>query len=801
MFNPFYLHEENLFPNDLDASNDYEYNNGNKTVAYPFTNCRRCQRICVQYKTKYYHDIQRAVLEPEAPVDPCASFDPDSTETDYDALCDGASGGNYKCKLPGTSLCFENKWYGGMCALEEKDVTDTIALCPDLITIGRRSVREAATPPPVPATFEAAKQACDNMGPGYKLPTPKSQEEADELYRLIYQYSEMAADKVRNDGDMHAQSYFEGGFFLGFQEIENDDGETSWIDVYTQEPVTFFDWGSKHGLADGKYYYDFGPDFTRPEDLETTPIYMAANPQFNGWAVRPGEMQTADNDCDVVPTQFKGDEPWCKACGESGEGCSNFCVDELITLPNPVTPEICPVVKDVGHDTQWHIYVWKQYFKRYTSILDGAFEVYGDSGVSDEDIIYVAKVAAHYLDSNGDGVVDNDVVAKNLRDHMAHIVIYSETINFNGYQMHLGPWESKDGLQAEFKDMKRWVSTLHVDDVNPLAPGDLGSDKTVDYVLQHIFMFGLYQNRDDYEITSQLMADHSCIDGKNADDEGTDRDCIFDKYHPHMFTSKSAVPVIKRLMQFYSAVVRSYQGLFGDKCRAGLKLKIEESRQDYDHSQATDFSYLWGGCDITVIRFIDMLTPVAELTNMIECSGDWESKNGCLVISNTPMKAFTPENSECFPTWISPPGDDDDGSESDSCDAGLESTPEVQVLLRKPDPHFGWLCFYINRNINSKMKDYADKEIDVMQGYFKVYAQNAVTDEKMRYVAAVAATIIDGDTGRGTIDPNSNTAAYKHMKENTRAHILIVADDYEDSKIANYREFLYDFRSKTGYPE
>ena len=36
-----------------------------------------------------------------------------------------------------------------------------------------------------------------------------------------------------------------------------------------------------------------------------------------------------------------------------------------------------------------------------------------------------------------------------------------------------------------------------------------------------------------------------------------------------------------------------------------------------------------------------------------------------------------------------------------------------------------------------------------MQGYFKVYAQDSVSNDKMKYVAAVAAAIIDGHKSKG----------------------------------------------------
>ena len=732
VFNPFYLHDKNLFPYDLDlSSQDYKDNDGNSTMDYPFTNCRRCQRICVQYKKKkHYCNIKEITeFDSEAPTDPCASSIPGGI-SDFSQECFDASNGVLQCQYPGTSQCWEAKWSGASCAMTDRDITDDRPLCVNSDTssdtTGDRRRRSAAVV--VPATFEAAKRTCENMN--YKLPTPKNQEQADELYRLIQdEFSEYAFNEYEENDSQF--STFSGGFYLGFQEtvVDEDTGETSWIDVYTSESVNFFDWGPK-----------------QPADLTADPMYMAVNPQFNGWAVRPGEMQT--DDC-TVPSQFNGDEPWCKACGENGESCSYYCVDECVSIPDPIIPEVCPVVMTVGAANDWSTYVWKTYFKRYTSVLDGAFEVYGDSGVSDETIMFVAKVAMHYLDSDGDGVVDNDIVAKNLKDHMAHIIIYSDIVTFMRYQDHLGPWKYKDGLQDEFATMTRWAQALHIQDINQLAPGS-ASDKTVDYVLQHIFMFGLYQNRDEYGIVGIVngyLDSHSCIDG-------IDTDCASEANNPHMFKSKDTVPAPKRLMQFYSAVVRSYQGLLGNKCRGELNLKFEDSRQEYDKdpSAPLDQSYLWSGCDIENIHHADgTKTAVTELKEMMTCDGAWNAKDGCLVIPKRQMKPFTTVNSDCFPTWIPVPAPptNDDSDDTDSCDTGmgLENAPEP--VLRAADPNQGWKCFYVSSWVEPGMTNYATKVIDVMQGYFKVYAQDAVSNDKMKYVAAVAATMIDGHNNTG----------------------------------------------------
>ena len=665
-------------------------------------------------------------------VSPCADGCADGSSCDYSLECDIASGGEKTCLYPGTERCFATKWDDPPCSLTDTDPDVSQCSISSSETSGNRRRRSVPYVPTaaavVPATFEAVKRTCENRG--YQLPTPKSQEQADELYRLIQDdFSELN----RKNYEQNAAEYtwFSGGFYLGFEEtvVDEDTGETSWVDVYTGEPVNFFDWGPK-----------------QPVDLTADSVYMAVNPQFNGWAVRPGEMVT--DDCTIPSNnQFNGDEPWCKACGDNGEGCAYYCVSECVHVPDPITPEVCPVVKNVGAVNNWSVYVWKQYFSRYTTVLDGAFEVYADSGVSDETIIFVAKVAIHYLDRDGDGVVDNDIVAKNLKDHMAHIVIYSDMDTFWRYQQHLGPWEGKAGLQDEFTTMLQWVQALHIKDINPLAPGS-ASDKTVDYVLQHIFMFGLYQNRAEYGISVVYMDDHSCVDGIDAD-------CTTKPNHPHMFKSRDAVPAPKRLMQFYSVVVRSYQGLLGNKCRGELNLKFEDNRIDYnkqyDAEPAVDQSYLWSGCDIENIYNNDgSMTAVTGLMEMVTCGGAWDAEEGCLVIPQRQMKPFTTVNSDCFPVLIPLPPTSDDSDDTDSCDVGLESAPEIAVLRVEAKSNLGWKCFEVSDWVEHRfIQNYAQKVIDVMQGHFKVYAQTAVSDDKMKYVAAVAAEIINGHKDEG----------------------------------------------------
>jgi len=323
-------------------------------------------------------------------------------------------------------------------------------------------------------------------------------------------------------------------------------------------------------------------------------------------------------------------------------------------------------------------------------------------------------------------------------------------------------------------------------------------------------MFGLYQNRDEYGISSDYFIAHSCIDGQLAD-------CTTLPNHPHMFKSKNTVPGPKQLMQFYSAVVRSYQGLLGNKCRGESTLRFESNRLEYDETKIIlDQSYLWSGCDIENIykdeSGVVNVTPVAELIDMMTCNGVWETENGCLVIPKRQMKPFTTVNSDCFPTWINPitppptTGDDtdEDTDSTDSCDIGISSTPGFAGYYQATDPYEGWQCFFVSKNIeNQIMKNYADKEIVVMQGYFSVFAKDGdgVTEDKMRYVAAVAATMINGYNGREGLDNNSNTKAYMHMKEKTMAHILIVPDDATDTFITEYRNMLHINRTNTGYPD
>ena len=53
-------------------------------------------------------------------------------------------------------------------------------------------------------------------------------------------------------------------------------------------------------------------------------------------------------------------------------------------------------------------------FSKYIRVLD-CFDIYAQSGISDEKVLHAAAVAAELLDNNEDGIVDDQLIKTDLQ--------------------------------------------------------------------------------------------------------------------------------------------------------------------------------------------------------------------------------------------------------------------------------------------------------------------------------------------------------------------------------------------------
>jgi hypothetical protein len=115
-------------------------------------------------------------------------------------------------------------------------------------------------------------------------------------------------------------------------------------------------------------------------------------------------------------------------------------------------------------------------FARYVDVH--GLSVYGESGVSDEKMLYVAAVFAELLDNDEDGEWDDQAVAEELVEQSALMPIFSregsaaERDFFDNYE--------GEGVSA----------VLYNTEVDPAQPGHWGSDATVEETMHTINAVG-----------------------------------------------------------------------------------------------------------------------------------------------------------------------------------------------------------------------------------------------------------------------------------------------------------------------
>lgn len=117
-----------------------------------------------------------------------------------------------------------------------------------------------------------------------------------------------------------------------------------------------------------------------------------------------------------------------------------------------------------------------QYFSKYIDVYGCG--IFGESGVSDENLLHVAAVWAELIDNNEDGAVDDPELLQTLLDSEALMPVFefdeSQTMDdfFDAYD--------GDGIAAIL-----WQS-----EIDPSQPGHWGDDATVEEVLHTINAVG-----------------------------------------------------------------------------------------------------------------------------------------------------------------------------------------------------------------------------------------------------------------------------------------------------------------------
>jgi hypothetical protein len=138
-------------------------------------------------------------------------------------------------------------------------------------------------------------------------------------------------------------------------------------------------------------------------------------------------------------------------------------------------------------------------FDRWIDVL-GVVDVFGEVGVSDEKLAYVASITAELLDADEDGFVDHLPVGTELEEGNAIVVAFA----YEGSP-------AEEALMEGFEDGTFCVSAvLYEEEVDGTVPGYWGADATVEEVLHVIHHCGyvpLYPDAFDLDPGSSLLTE------------------------------------------------------------------------------------------------------------------------------------------------------------------------------------------------------------------------------------------------------------------------------------------------------
>tara|TARA_Y100001960_G_scaffold95207_1_gene102512 strand:- start:125 stop:1117 length:993 start_codon:yes stop_codon:yes gene_type:complete len=136
-------------------------------------------------------------------------------------------------------------------------------------------------------------------------------------------------------------------------------------------------------------------------------------------------------------------------------------------------------------------------FSKYIRVLD-CFDIYAQSGISDDKVLHAAAVAAELLDNDEDGVVDDQALKNRLANSGALMPIF--TSDGNSCMDSFEDNYNGNGVSA----------VLFRNEIDPSQPGHWGDDASVEEILHTINHVGhVYLYSNDFNIfpNSSTMSD------------------------------------------------------------------------------------------------------------------------------------------------------------------------------------------------------------------------------------------------------------------------------------------------------
>ena len=136
-------------------------------------------------------------------------------------------------------------------------------------------------------------------------------------------------------------------------------------------------------------------------------------------------------------------------------------------------------------------------FSKYIRVLD-CFDIYAQSGISDDKVLHAAAVAAELLDNDEDGIVDDQALENRLSNSGALMPIFTS----DGYACMDSFEDNYNGNGVS--------AVLFRNEIDPSQPGHWGDDASVEEILHTINHVGhVYLYSNDFNIfpNSSTMSD------------------------------------------------------------------------------------------------------------------------------------------------------------------------------------------------------------------------------------------------------------------------------------------------------
>ena len=174
----------------------------------------------------------------------------------------------------------------------------------------------------------------------------------------------------------------------------------------------------------------------------------------------------------------------------------DYCVPDADTIPVETTLQNCHLIETnnfnkangmvdrfvehtINDDKLRHSFL--QFFATKIELFNGAFTIFAEEGVSEENMHYAAHIANQFLDRDGNGSVYHKKLEEYLWAQIAHIAIFKS--------------DSRDTTKKQYFEALKssnypMLAALQENEMEPRQPGLPGNDETIRMIFMNIQTLG-----------------------------------------------------------------------------------------------------------------------------------------------------------------------------------------------------------------------------------------------------------------------------------------------------------------------